>query len=181
MFVFGLFSILDNRNIEHQGDSEQFKMYKPTVENTVSFEQLQSKNHDVFGWLTVDNTKIDYPLVQGKDNDIYINTAPDLTFSLTGSIFLDYRNSRDFSDFNSIIYGHHVEHEAMFGGLDRFEEKTYFDSHRYGLLFFEGKKYRLEVYAFVSADAYDTSVFTPNVAESYRKEYIENIRHKALN
>lgn len=136
MFVFGLFSILDNRNIEHQGDSEQFKMYKPTVDNTVSFEQLQSKNHDVFGWLTVDNTKIDYPLVQGKDNDIYINTAPDLTFSLTGSIFLDYRNSRDFSDFNSIIYGHHVEHEAMFGGLDRFEEKNYFDSHRYGLLFF---------------------------------------------
>ncbi|MBQ8133584.1 MAG: class B sortase [Clostridia bacterium] len=180
-FIFGIYSIIDNRQLEQQADADNYKMYKPTADDTLSFEQLQKLNPDVFGWLTIDNTLIDYPLLQGKNNDIYINTAPDGSFSLTGSIFLDYRNSKDFSDFNSIIYGHHVENDAMFGGLDHFSEKEYFNNHQYGSVYFEGKKYKLEIYAFLTADAYDLSVFKPNVPPDDHKSYLAMIKNKAVN
>ena len=179
--IFGIYSIADNRQLEQQADSEHYKMYKPTADDTLSFEQLQKRNPDVIGWLTLDDTPIDYPLLQGKNNDIYINTAPDGTFSLTGSIFLDYRSSPDFSDFNSIIYGHHVENDAMFGGLDRFAEKEYFDAHRYGSVYFGGKKYKLEIYAFFTADAYDISIFKPDVPPGEYREYLDKIEGEALN
>lgn len=179
--IFGIYSIADNRQLEQQADSEHYKMYKPTADDTLSFEQLQKINPDVIGWITLDNTLIDYPLLQGENNDTYINTAPDGSFSLTGSIFLDYRCSPDFSDLNSIIYGHHVENDAMFGGLDRFGEKEYFDTHKYGSVYFGKKKYRLEIFAFLTSDAYDMSIFRPNVLPDDYEDYLVRIKDESVN
>ncbi|MCG4817374.1 class B sortase, partial [Collinsella aerofaciens] len=79
-----------------------------TAEGGLSFEQLKELNPEVFGWLTVYGTNIDYPVTQGKDNWKYVNTNALGEYSLSGAIFLDYTNRKDFQDFNSILYGHHM-------------------------------------------------------------------------
>ena len=104
--------------------------YKPEENaglNSPSLEELAQINPDVRAWITVDDTPIDYPVLQGKDNVEYVNTDVYGEFRLSGSIFLDAANAPDFSDGYSLLYGHHMENDAMFGALDNFLEKEYFD------------------------------------------------------
>ncbi len=70
-------------------------------------------------------THIDYPITQTDNNEKYVNTGADGEFSLAGSIFLDYQNSQAFTDFNSILYGHHMEKGAMFGDLENFQDEAF--------------------------------------------------------
>ena len=125
--LFSLYSIWDDNHIYNQADSSLFEMYRPDSKNSLSFEELKKINPEVFGWLTVKNTHIDYPLVQGENNSKYVNTDVKGEFSLSGSIFLDCRNKNDFSNMNNIIYGHHMQKKMMFGELDLYKEKKYFD------------------------------------------------------
>lgn len=83
-------------------------------------------NKDVVGWITIFDTHISYPVVQGKDNQEYLNKDVFGKFSFSGSIFLDYRNACDFTDSYSIIYGHHMEYGAMFGDVVEFKNDDYF-------------------------------------------------------
>ncbi|HIQ99134.1 MAG TPA: class B sortase [Candidatus Scybalocola faecavium] len=179
LFAYGCYALWDSEQVYATSDSSRYEVYKPTEDDSLSFQELVAMNPEVFGWLTVYGTQIDYPLVQAQDNDKYINTDVEGNFSLGGSIFLDYRNSRDFSDFNSIIYGHHMAEAAMFGELAEFKEKSYFDSHPYGSLYYHGKSWGLEFFAFIEADAYDTSIYTPGISLENREAYLENILSKA--
>ena len=86
-------------------------------------------------WLTVDGTKIDYPVVQGETNLEYINQDIYGEFALSGSIFLDSRNDRKFIDSYSLLYGHHMDNGAMFGDVMNYKEKEYFESHKTGTLY----------------------------------------------
>lgn len=105
--------------------------FKPAAGNT---EALRELSDDAVAWLTVDNTRIDYPVMQGKTNEEYLNKDPYGEFSLSGSIFLDSRNDKSFGDEYSLIYGHHMEYEAMFGALDGYAGKAFFDAHKTGTL-----------------------------------------------
>jgi sortase B len=100
--------------------------------------------------------------MQGRNNKEYINKDPFGNFSLSGSIFLDCRNSTEFSDPYSLLYGHHMEYEAMFGSLDHFIEQSYFDQHRTGTLTtVSGKNYNIRFFAACKADATEKTVFDP--------------------
>ena len=178
--AFGCYALWDTRQVEREAQSDVYTKYRPTEEDTRSFEDFQRLNPEVFGWLTVYGTNIDYPLVQGEDNDKYLNTAADSSYSLSGSLFLDYRNSRDMSDFNSIIYGHHMKDEVMFGELGYFKEKDYFDQHRYGQIFYGGKYYGLDFFAFLEVDAYNSDIYNPGVAEETEETYLELLRQNAV-
>jgi SrtB family sortase len=74
-------------------------------------DEMHSEYTDLVGFLTVEGTNIDYPVMQGIDNSHYLNTDPFGAYSLSGSIFLDSRSSPDFSDEYSVIYGHHMDYE----------------------------------------------------------------------
>jgi sortase B len=145
-----------------------------------SFAELQSINPEVIAWLTVYGTNIDYPVTQGKDNIKYVNTNAEGKSSLTGSIFLDQANNKDFSDFNNILYGHHMEKKAMFGEIGTFSDRTVFDGHRYGNLHVDGKDKGIEFFAFVHTDAYDSAVFSANVEGEARQVYLDYLLEKAL-
>lgn len=178
--VFGCYGIWDSNQIYEQADKTVYEKYRPG-EDTLSFEELQKINPDVFGWLTIYGTNIDYPLVQGEDNEKYVNTDAAGEFSLSGALFLDYRNQNDFSDFNSIIYGHHMEKELMFGELYKFEEKDYFEEHRYGEVFYEGTWHGIEFFLFLKADAYDRKIYAPLLKETEEKEeFLTYIQGNAL-
>jgi sortase B len=164
--LFGGFGLWDAWQIYHGAgvDSDLLK-YKPTItgEDTPNptLSELQKINPDVCAWLTVDDTKIDYPVVQGKSNLDYINYAVDKTFSLSGSIFLDYRNSRDFSDCYSLIYGHHMEGGVMFGQLPDFLESDFFNSHTTGTLCTPEHTFYIQWFACIKTTSYDSVMYTP--------------------
>ena len=178
--AIGCYALWDASQITQQASASQYTSYKPTAD-PLSFEELQLRNADVFSWLTVYGTNIDYPVVQSEDNYEYLNTNVLGEFSLTGAIYMDDMNARDFTDFNNIIYGHHMEKNVMFGDLDQFVQKAFFDSHKYGSLYFSGKEHGLEFFAFLEADAYDRQVYQPGVqGENAQQQYIAAIQSKAL-
>ena len=170
VLAFGFYAIWDSNQIHIAASSVNYEIYKPTANEEATFEELQKINPDVFAWLTVYGTNIDYPVVHGDDNMRYVNTNASGRHSLSGAIFKDYRNSPNFADFNSILYGHHMENNVMFGEIGRFSEKDYFEARRYGMLFFEGREHGIEFFAFVHADANDTRIFRPNVADTNAKQ-----------
>lgn len=179
--LYGGYSLWDDRQMYQAAESTNYTEYRPDEDGDLSFQELQKKNPDVFGWLTVYGTSIDYPLLQGEDNDKYINTDAEGNFSMAGSIFLDCRNKKDFSDFNSIIYGHHMEEDAMFGELDSFQEKKFFEEHRYGNLYYDGKDHGMEFFAFLETDAYDSLTYTPAVqGEDLQSAYLEHLFSEAV-
>ena len=181
LLLFGVYSLWDSKQVYQEADSANYTAYRPDVENSAGFEELQTMNSEVFAWLTVNDTPIDYPVTQTNNNEKYINTNAEGQHSLSGSIFLDYRNSSDFDDFNSIFYGHHMEQDMMFGSLSNFTDKTYFDEHSYGNLYFNGRNHGIEFFALVRTNAYDSQIFRPAVTgEEEKKAYIDEIISNAV-
>ena len=180
LLAFGCYALWDSNQVYNTANAAQYEIYKPTVENEgKTFQELQAINPEVFSWLTVYGTNIDYPVTQGGDNMKYVNTNAEGSYSLSGSIFLDYENSRDFSDFNSILFGHHMEKQAMFGEIGLFSDKDYFNARLYGSLYYNGTDHGLEFFAFLHTDAYDASVFAAGVSGEARQAYLDGLLDKA--
>lgn len=133
-------------------------------------------SEDVAGWLELDDTPISYPVMQGKTNTEYLNRDCYGNYSVSGSIFLDYRNSRSFQDDYSLIYGHHMAHSYMFGALDDYYDEDYYMKHRQGTLTVSDKVYRLEVFALVECEADNRLVF----ALGNRDEVIDYLVQSAV-
>ena len=180
--AIGCYALWDSGQVYQAADAALYEIYKPTIEDEgLSFRELQAINPDVFAWLTVYGTNIDYPVVQGRDNMKYVNTNAEGRYSLSGAIFLDKNCSRDFSDFSHILYGHHMEKKTMFGEIGNFSGKGYFDARRYGSLFYGGAAHGLEFFAFVHADAYDTAVFRVKIGGlEERQAYLGLLLERAL-
>lgn len=92
-----------------------------------SFLPLQEINTDIVGWITADNTKIHYPILQAEDNDFYLTRNYQKEETRAGSIFLDYRNDKNLeNNWNTIIYGHRMKDGSMFGQLKKYLEEDFF-------------------------------------------------------
>lgn len=179
--VFGAWAIHDENHVYETGSTKVFEQYKPVSEEEVlSFNQLIALNPDVFGWLTVYGTHMDYPVVQGETNHEYINKDAAGNFALSGALFLDSENSRAMNDFHNIIYGHHMDKNMMFGDLDYFAAQSFLDEHKYGNFFYDGRNHGVEFFAFLPADAYDGTVYNCKVTDGERMEFLEGIRAKAV-
>lgn len=92
----------------------------------IDFNKLKDVNEDIIGWINIKGTTVDYPLLMNrKSNDDYIYTSYKKKYSSFGSIFVDYRNNDDFTDKNTIIYGHNMKNGAMFGNLMKYGKLEY--------------------------------------------------------
>ena len=180
LFV-AVYVTIDNERIVADASGEIYQAYKPTAENVESFDRFVEDNGDIIGWLTVDNTKIDYPLVQGPNNEKYVNTSVTGEFSLSGALFLDYRNDSDFKDQLSIIYGHNMTGDAMFGGIDKFSDPDYFKKHPSGTLYYDGEYYKLDIFAYFSADGHDGNVYYPTITKEKLPEWLDYVSEIAVN
>lgn len=178
--VFILFILYENYQIIRQADSARYAQYKPTAEDRYSFEELRGINPEVIGWITIEDTDIDYPLLQASDNDKYINTDVMGKFSLTGSIFLDCRSSPDFSDTVSIIYGHDMEADKMFGGFHLFQEASYFQEHLKGTLYHDGEYEEMEIFAFLETSGYNAVVYDLTVGQDRLSDWLHSLEHLFL-
>lgn len=158
-------------------------VYDVLGDNLSSFKPLPSDvenggwdmsvlSDDVVAWLTVDDTNIDYPVMQGRNNNEYLNKDPFGKYSLAGSLFLDSRNAPDFSDSYSLIYGHHMEYGKMFGALDSFMDEAYFNAHRTAALTVSDRIYSIKFFACVEADASVDEIFAPTETDG-TLEYVQ--------
>lgn len=170
LLLFGAYSVADIVSLFNEAKTPDVVMqYKPTFskdkekqakELSLSFSELQAINPDVCAWITIDHTEIDYPIVIGESNSEYLNTSVTGDYSLSGAIFLDSKNSKDFSDPVSVIYGHNMAEKAMFGSLPSFLDAKEFKELSTGTLYTPTEAFKLEVVAICSTYADDTEVYS---------------------
>ena len=137
-------------------------------------------NPDVHAWVVLDNTKVDYPVLQGDTNLTYINKDVYGNFALAGSIFLDTRNSRDFHDTVSLLYGHHMDEGDMFGDLDKFKDEAFFEENRTGLLILPDRVYDLEIFACILVNASEDMIFEPHEHQADIHRLLEFTKQNAM-
>lgn len=113
----------------------------------VDFTALEKINSDVVAWITAPGTEIDYPVVQGNDNDFYLHHLFTGRRNKVGSIFLDYRNHGDFSDRNTIVYGHNMKDGSMFSALANYKSQNYYDRFPTMTLYTPGGNFQVELFA----------------------------------
>lgn len=159
--LIGIYAFWDTHELMEIADSQTYAVYKPDSDDNLTFKELKERNPDVIGWIDVYGTNIDYPIVQGKDNDEYLNKTVLGKFSTTGSIFLDASNKKDFTDYQNILYGHYMAERKMFGDMELFKEKSFFDSHKYGVIHRLGEKSRgIEFFAFLKTVGTDKEILS---------------------
>lgn len=120
------------------------------IDNFIS--DLSSINEDYKFWINVQGTNIDYPVVQGNDNNFYLNHDFNKNYLPSGCIFLDYRNNFE-KDYNSIIYGHHMRNSTMFGQIKKFKDKDFFDKNKIISIKTDNSIYEYEIFAIGVYDA----------------------------
>lgn len=113
----------------------------------VDFTALKAINPDIVGWILIDGTNINYPVVQGRDNQYYLRHLFTGEYNASGCIFLDSWNTPDFTDQHSILYGHHMDNGTMFNGLMDYKEQSFFDAHPNALLLTPTGSYRIDFFA----------------------------------
>ena len=152
----------------------------PEGEEGPTFEDLKAINPDVCAWVTLDNTNIDHPVVQGQDNLTYVNRDVYGNFALAGSIFLDSRNDSSFSDPYSLLYGHHMENSGMFGDLALYKEEDFFQENSTGYLITPEGVYDLEIFASLVVSASDQYIFDPEVWHTEEAAALAHVKENAL-
>lgn len=160
LFISG-YSLLDNYRLHQQASDDSLLVYKPVLDAPAADPAASISLDGQVGWLCIENTYIDYPLMQGADNFEYLNKDPYGEFKLSGSIFLDSSNAGDLSDPFSMIYGHHMDHYSMFGSLDLFTMEEYYKHHRDGWIATKDRVYDLKLFAVAWGMGDDWEVFSP--------------------
>ncbi len=111
----------------------------------VDFENLLQEGPEIIGWLYCADTVINYPIVHHANNDYYLDRLPNSKFSPGGTIFLDCENSPDLSDWNSILYGHNMNDDSMFGTLPDYRKQEYYDEHPVMYFLTPTQDYRIDI------------------------------------
>lgn len=119
---------------------------------SVDFAALSQINPDIVGWLYCEGTQINYPVVQGNDDEYYLDHLFDGTQNTNGCLFLDSRVDASFSSVHSIIYGHHMRSGAMFAALDGYKRQSFYDAHPTMLLMTPDATYEVQLFAAYVAD-----------------------------
>jgi len=159
------------RDIEEHNNS--------TVSTSIDFKSLSEINPDIVGWIGYEGLEIDYPLVQSEDNEYYLNHLFTLEQNKLGAIFVDYRNQSDFSDRNTIIYGHNMKDGSMFSSLTNYKEQDYYDANPNLLLVTKDNTYRVDFFAGLIVDGSYESVRIDFTDDEGFIKYIDELMDKS--
>lgn len=119
----------------------------------VKFEELQAVNPDIYAWITVPGTVIDYPILQhASDNTYYLMHNIDGSYGYPGCVYTENMNSKDFTDNNTVIYGHNMKNGSMFAQLHKFEDPDFFNENREVLIYLPDEVLHYTIFA---AHVYD--------------------------
>lgn len=118
----------------------------------IDFERLKEQNSDIYAWITVPGTEIDYPVLQKSDTEdpydnYYLDHQADLSEGFPGVIYSQPVNHRDFTDAVTVLYGHNLKSGEMFSSLHFFEDKGFFDQNSLIIIYTPEKTFTYEIYA----------------------------------
>ena len=131
----------------------------------VDFEQLKKQNDDIIAWIYSEDTPLNYPIVQADDNSYYLRRLTNGIYNIAGSLFADFRNSFDFSDLNTIVYGHNMNNGSMFGFILNYKKQEYFEGHKFAYIFTPDKNFKVEFVAGLTVKSTDEIYRLPMLSE----------------
>ncbi len=141
----------------------------------MDFTEVKKENEETIAWIWIDDTPINYPVVQGSDNEYYLTHLYNKKYNISGSIFGDYRNGSDFTSTNTVLYGHNLKNGTMFGSLKKYKDLEFLNNHKYVWIMTPKATYQYEIYMVYEFDASkDHYVFNFNSETSFQS-YLENI------
>lgn len=144
----------------------------------INFEELQAMNSDVYAWIQIPNTKIDYPILQSvtEADDYYLNTTIDGKQGYPGSIYTEKYNSTAFTDPVTIVYGHDMQEGSMFTDLHKYADAAFFESNPYIYIYLPDATLKYQVFAAVSYDdRYILGSYNFRDKEDFQK-YLDELR-----
>lgn len=148
-------------------------------EFTINFEELRKINSDVVGWIVIEDTQINYPIVQGSNNSFYLNHSYDKKWSGYGSIFLDSASSKDLSDNNTFIYGHNTQNGSMFGQLYKYMSFDYYKDHSVIYLYTPDANYKADIFSVYIDSTESNSYNQIYFSQEEYEQYIDIIKKKS--
>lgn len=160
-------------------ESDEASQTEPKM-NVVDFSALREINHDIAAWLTCDGTRINYPIVQGNDNSFYLNHLFDGKPDKAGCLFIDSRNTPDFADKNTVIYGHNMKNNSMFAVLIEYKKQAFYDFHPDMLLLTPQENYVIEIFSGYVTDTKNESWKTQFNDRNDFSNWIANVYAKSM-
>lgn len=156
---------------------ETKKAPEEKVEIPIDFDALHETNPDIYAWIQIDGTNINYPILQSATDDgYYLDYTVDRRYGLPGSIYTEGSvNTKEFTEFNTLIYGHDMRDGSMFQNLHNYSDETFMDEHRTVIIYTPEKKLTYQVFAAVVYDdrhimhSFDFSV------EAGRQAFLDSI------
>lgn len=160
------------RKLANVPDPAELVSPRPTV-STIDLSALHRVNRDVLGWITIPDTVLSYPVVQTGDNDFYLNHSWDRADSSVGAVFMETKCSPDFTDFNTILYGHRMNDGSMFGSLKHYKKQAYYEAHPLFYLMDESGIHIYQIFSAFEARPADP-VFLLNVSDEEDRQAVIN-------
>ncbi|MCM3112708.1 class B sortase [Lederbergia lenta] len=168
----------DIQEIYSQDTVDQEMTNNNVVRN--SFEPLFAINDDIEGWITIDNTMIDYPILQSSDNSYYLNRNYRHKKTRAGSIFMDFRNEIQASNKNTIIYGHRMKDGSMFGQLDKFLDQAFLNKNNHFYFDTLYESYDAEIFSVYLTTTDFYYIQTDFAGDEEYKSFIEEIKERSV-
>lgn len=152
-YVFDQQTAVDDQK-ELSSIANTTKVTEHFADNPIDFKSLKEGNDEIYAWIKIDDTNVDYPICQSKVDDAFYlkHSATDKSYLSSGAIYTEFCNNKDFRDRVTLIYGHNGYSDTMFTTLHKFEDETFFDEHPYFTIYTEHNKL---TYQLVSAFKYD--------------------------
>ncbi len=154
--------------------NENFELVKAKL------HYLATKNPDLYGWIKVDGTAIDYPLVQAEDNQYYLNNDFYGEYLPEGSIYVDYRCDDIMDNQNTVIYGHNMVNGSMFGSIPKYLRRSFFDENKYVTLTTFDGIYKFEIFAIYETDMYYSYIKPDFATDLEFVEWAERMRDNSV-
>lgn len=171
-------SLLTNVNNNENADdtSVDISVYNIPDKN-IDFAKLKQQNTDIYAWITIPDTNIDYPILQSETElDYYLDHNIDGSTGYPGCIYSQFINSKDFSDFNTVLYGHNMNAGTMFANLHYYRDSEFFNNHPYVYVYTENSVLVYQVFgAYTFSNVHLLMGFDLS-DEEVRQTYIDNVR-----
>ena len=160
----------------------QVEVQQPTADSifpSVDFQALQTLNEDVVGWIYIPDTQINYPILQGDDNDDYLYHLLTGEYNSSGSIFLDAEVAANFSGQNSPIYGHNMKNGTMFKDITGYKKQAFFDAHPTAMLMTPEKNYFVHLFSGYTTDSWGNA-WTKVFPDSDFAPWLSEVKEKSV-